>query len=322
MTQNSRPLVTIALPTFNRASSYLRQALESALNQTYQDLDIIVSDNCSTDSTETLVRRFQDPRLRYFKHDTNIGANNNFNFCLSQARGEYFLLLLDDDLVDEDFVEVCMQSAGRATHIGMIRTGSRVIDSKGKVLFETPNRVVGRSLADFVHAWFAHKTSPYLCSTLFNTEALKAVGGFASKHNLWQDVIAELQLVASFGKIDIQDIKASFRRHPYQGTHAATVADWCKESLILLDLICDLVPQNQARVRTEGMLFFSRFNYRMANHVNSPMDRLIAYFTVFRAFNYRHIPPPIHDCFRNIPGYYRLESIQRKLRRALASFRR
>ena len=322
MTTKSHPLVTIGIPTLNRADSYLRQVLRSALNQTYQKLEIIVADNCSTDNTETVVRSLADARMRYFKHDKNIGANNDFNFCLSQARGDYFLLLHDDDLIDEDFVQACMLGANYATHVGIIRTGTRVIDSQGKVLREAPNHAVGLSTEDFFRAWFTYKTEMYLCSTLFNTAALKAMGGFSSKHNLFQDVMAEVQLAAKYGRVDVQDIKASFRRHPDANTFAARVADWCEDSLLLLDLICDLVPGNKAVLRREGMRLLSTLNYNRAAEVRFPIKRLIAYFRVFRAFNYRYIPPPIHDLCERTPGYYRLQSIRRRLREALADVRR
>ena len=102
------PLVTIGIPTYNRADGYLKDAIESALNQTYANLEIIISDNCSSDDTGLIVESFNDPRIKYYRHNENIGANNNFNFCLKKASGIFFLLLHDDDLIDEDFVELCM----------------------------------------------------------------------------------------------------------------------------------------------------------------------------------------------------------------------
>jgi glycosyltransferase involved in cell wall biosynthesis len=112
------PLVTIAIPTYNRADGYLRQTLESALNQTYPNLDILVSDNCSVDDTAKLVTSFPDPRIRYIKHQVNVGQTNNFNFCLREAKGDYFLLLPDDDLIDHDFVETCIEAAERPPETG------------------------------------------------------------------------------------------------------------------------------------------------------------------------------------------------------------
>ena len=75
-------LVTIAIPTYNRADNYLKQALSSALVQTYRNIEIIVSDNCSTDNTESVVKNFKDSRIRYFKQKKNIGPYKNFNFLL------------------------------------------------------------------------------------------------------------------------------------------------------------------------------------------------------------------------------------------------
>jgi glycosyltransferase involved in cell wall biosynthesis len=67
------PLVSIAIPTYNRADCYLRQSLESALRQTYPKVEILVSDNCSGDDTEEFVTGIADRRLKYFRHERNIG---------------------------------------------------------------------------------------------------------------------------------------------------------------------------------------------------------------------------------------------------------
>ena len=287
MTQKVQPLVTIGIPTYNRADGYLGQTLESALSQTYPNVEIVVSDNCSTDHTESLVTGLADPRVRYFRQARNIPANDNFNFCLEQAKGDYFLLLHDDDMIDEDFVDVCMRAADYDTDMGLIRTGMRKIDAHGKVLEERPNLVGGLSADEFFLAWLGGKTPMHLCCSLFNTKRLKEIGGFNSKHQLFQDVIAEVQLAAKFGRVDIQDAKASFRTHAATRTHAHKVSAWCEDSLILLDIMCDLVPEGSRElVRRKGMRFFTRHNYVLAQQVRSPIDRLVAYLVVFRTFEY------------------------------------
>ena len=88
--------VTIAIPTYNRADRFLRSAIECALNQTWDDLEIIVSDNCSTDNTTEVVQSYADARLNYVRQSKNIGANGNFNYCIENAKGTYFLLFHDD----------------------------------------------------------------------------------------------------------------------------------------------------------------------------------------------------------------------------------
>ena len=207
------PLVTIGIPTYNRADSYLKGALTCATSQTYENIEIIVSNNCSTDNTAELVEKFNDSRIRYFFQNQNTNANDNFNFCLDQARGDYFLLFHDDDRIDNDFVEACMKAAEHKKGIGLIRTGTRLIDSDGRPTKENPNNCIGLSTEDFFLGWFSNKTALYLCSTLFHTGYLKAIGGFSSRHCLFQDVVAEVQLAAAHGRVDVKAVKASFRKH-------------------------------------------------------------------------------------------------------------
>ena len=278
------PKVTIGIPTYNRADGYLKQTLNSALSQTYQNLEIIVADNCSTDNTENYVNGISDPRIRYFKHKKNIQVNDNFNFCLNQASGDYFLLLHDDDLIDDDFVETCMNSVSHNTDIGIIRTGTRIIDGSGNVLSKAFIITEGLSTADFILSWFKWKTAFYFCCILYNTKRLKEIGGFGSKTNLFQDVVAGVQLAAKFGRMDIYDMKASFRKHGSERTFAVKVGEWIEDSLYLLDLICDLIPENKSLLRKEGLAYFSRFNYNLARKVKSPVQRFIVYLKLIKAF--------------------------------------
>jgi glycosyltransferase involved in cell wall biosynthesis len=163
-----QPLVTIAIPTYNRADGYLRQAVESALAQTYPDIEILVSDNCSEDGTRELIEGLGEPRIHYVRHSRNIGANNNFNFCVQAAGGGYLLLLHDDDLIDPDFVESCMGAVEPAREYGIIRTGTRLIDGAGRELWAIPNRMGGLSNLEFYLGWFSttpRTTCAAQCST-------------------------------------------------------------------------------------------------------------------------------------------------------------
>lgn len=290
MIEKQQPLITVGIPTYNRADGYLQQALESAVGQTYPNLEIVVSDNCSTDDTEAVVKGFADPRIRYFRQAQNIKANDNFNFCLEQAEGDYFLLLHDDDMVDLDFVEACLKAANYETHFGILRTGTRIIHGDGAVLREIPNLVGGLSMADFFLGWYTSQTTLYLCSTLFNTKRLKEIGGFQSKHHLFQDVIAEVQLAARFGRVDVPEVKASYRKHMVTRTFAARVSEWCEDSLMLLNIMCDLVAEKRDLVWRRGMRFFTELNYNRVSAIRSPIARFRTYLMVFRMFDYQYSP--------------------------------
>lgn len=295
MTKNMPPLVSIAIPTYNRANSFLKESLASAINQTYQNVEIIVSDNCSDDNTEFVVQSFNDKRIRYFKHNENIGAVNNANYCLEQAKGVYFTVLQDDNLIDKDFIEICLQSVGYSEDSRVIRAGTRWIDSEGTVTLEYPNMAKGLSTDAYFRAYYSGQTASYLCSTLFNTKRVRTIGGFHSTHNLLEDVMAEFKIAAKFGRVDIQEIKASFRVHDSAMTWAASISDWCGDSLILIDLACDLASENKTLVRAEGMRAMSSWNYQLASKITSSRERFNAYLYVFKAFKYKQFPPTINN---------------------------
>ncbi len=103
---SEEPLVSIGIPTYNRPAG-LRQILNCITTQTYQNLEIIISDNASPDlKVENVACEFtsRDSRIQYYKQKENKGAEFNFKFVLQQAHGEYFLWAADDDLWEPDIL--------------------------------------------------------------------------------------------------------------------------------------------------------------------------------------------------------------------------
>jgi glycosyltransferase involved in cell wall biosynthesis len=90
------PFFSICIPTRNRAE-YLQHAIKSILSQTFNDFEIIISDNNSSDDTRRVVKSFKDARIRYYHSKKNLPLTDNWNKCYSMARGEYFMLIGDDD---------------------------------------------------------------------------------------------------------------------------------------------------------------------------------------------------------------------------------
>ena len=290
MNDSAEPLVTIAIPTYNRAAGFLRYALQSAVAQTYENVQILVSDNCSTDNTEELVRAIADSRVDYVKHRENIGANNNWNYCLQQAKGKYFHLLHDDDLIDPQFVATCMEAIAPDEEPGLIRTGTRVIDDAGNVYSSRLNEIPGKTVSDLIRAWFERRTSLYLCSTLFHTEGLREIGGLQSKKSLYQDVVAVVKLAAQRGHTAVPEVLASFRRHGANAGSAAEIGDWCDDSLYVLDVMCEAAPDDARWIRSRGMPYFCRQNYARALRLPSWSDRWKALLVTYRKFEYAHSP--------------------------------
>jgi len=117
--KNRLPLVSVGIPTYNRAKG-LRRTLKCITVQTYKNLEIIVSDNCSPGpETEAIVREFmaKDSRIQYFRQEKNKGGTFNFKFVLEKATGEYFMWAADDDEWEDRFIEVCILKIGNYSSV-------------------------------------------------------------------------------------------------------------------------------------------------------------------------------------------------------------
>ena len=95
--------VSVCIPTYNR-SHYLQYAINSVLNQSYTDYELIICDDASPDDTGTVVTQYQDSRIRYIQHPQNIGRSKNMRSGFSAATGEYFLKFDDDDAIAPEFL--------------------------------------------------------------------------------------------------------------------------------------------------------------------------------------------------------------------------
>lgn len=280
-------LVTIGIPTYNRGDERLRRVLDAACEQNWNNLEILVSDNASTDNTEALMHSVSDPRVRYIRQQKNIGANANFNYLLQEAKGEWFLLFHDDDLIDPDFVSSCLAVTYPEHRFGFIRTGVRSINTDGKILKETPNQLFGRSREDFYFSWFGSKTATYLCNTLYHTKRLRDVGGFDSLHYLLEDNYALVKLLEHWDHGNVTEIKASYRYTYDQRTYSVPVIEWCQDFRQLLDMIMKQCSSGAKRdIWFTGTRFFRQLCMLRVRAVKPTLQRRVAKLSVTRYFGF------------------------------------
>jgi glycosyl transferase family 2 len=126
----STPRISVCVPTYNRAS-LLKNVLNSILSQTFGDFEVIVADNCSTDETPEVVRSFRDPRVRYHRHEQNIGPFGNMNFLIGEARGEYLCIAHDDDVYYPEFLQKELEMLDRYPNAGMVHCAVNEVDVDG-----------------------------------------------------------------------------------------------------------------------------------------------------------------------------------------------
>jgi glycosyltransferase involved in cell wall biosynthesis len=128
------PRLSIGLPVYN-GENYLAESIEALLGQSYEDFELIISDNASTDGTPDICRRYgkQDSRIRYLRQPRNIGLNPNHNFVVRQARGELFKMASHDDLYARDLLKRCVDALDEHPEAVLAHCWESMIDPSGRV---------------------------------------------------------------------------------------------------------------------------------------------------------------------------------------------
>jgi glycosyltransferase involved in cell wall biosynthesis len=129
------PRLTIGLPVFN-GCDYVGAAVESVLKQTYENFELIVSDNNSSDRTVEVVQQVAagDPRVQLRSHPTNIGAHNNYNSILPLTNAEYFKWMAHDDLLAPTYLERCVEALDEHPEAVLAFSNATQIDENGEEL--------------------------------------------------------------------------------------------------------------------------------------------------------------------------------------------
>ena len=120
------PLVSICMPTFN-SETWLREAIESALDQTWEDFELVISDNASTDGTLEIARSFSDSRIRLEPSNRNLGLVLNHNRLVTLSRGTYVKFLHADDALMPTCVEEMVALAREDARIGLVFVPRQIV---------------------------------------------------------------------------------------------------------------------------------------------------------------------------------------------------
>ena len=177
------PLVTLAVTTLNRPD-YLRETIGSVLAQDYPNLEILISDNGSRDETPALAQSLSDNdrRVRFRRNEKTVPQHEHFNQCIEAARGDFFILLCDDDRINSRFVSELVAVTTRNADVNVVVPANLTIDEQGKVLqhFAEPEGEAFDGY-QFVCRWLYGRPPRLFASVvtvLARTELLRKCGGY------------------------------------------------------------------------------------------------------------------------------------------------
>lgn len=216
------PRVTVGLPVYN-GDDYLAEAIESILAQTYDDFELVISDNASTDGTAEICRRLaeRDERVRYHREDTNLGGSWNFNRVVELARGEYFRWAAHDDSIRATYLERCVETLDADPTVVLCHTAVEIIDAEGNnrgTHVDPPMRRDSHDAPVRFHDVAMHGGRNHQIFGVVRTETLSRVPPYGSHANADGVLLARLSLAGRFVKLDeplqlmrVHDAQASTR---------------------------------------------------------------------------------------------------------------
>jgi len=222
------PKVSICIPTYN-SEMYLEETLFSIENQTYSNIEVIISDNCSTDNTIALIKKFAAKNnWTYILNEQNIGAGLNMNKLITSATGEFIAIYHSDDVYDSEIVSKSVSFLTTSPECGFLSTLATVIDSDGNELgmLDLPKSLKSkkRNIYNFEEIFAAILDSflPFLITptVMVRKSAYDELGQFKihEKYKSAGDYEMWLRILKKFPAGIIPESLVKYRKHAQQGS--------------------------------------------------------------------------------------------------------
>lgn len=192
--------VSVVLPAYKE--KFLAEAIDSILNQTFTDFELIVVNDNPGSSIMSIVKGFNDARISYFENKENIGGQDlirHWNNCIGYANGEYLVLASDDDVYDKRYLDEMIGLTEKNPSSDLYYCRIRYIDENGATLQISQPALEFETSIDFIYQRLFWNRKQALQEFLFRTSALKSKGGFVNFPLAWYSDDATLALMSANG---------------------------------------------------------------------------------------------------------------------------
>jgi len=178
----SRQKVSVCIPVYN-GEKHIRETVDSILNQTYRNYELVIVDNCSTDKTDEILKSFKDPRLKLFRNNKTVGAAQNWNKCLEHASGDYIALYHGDDIYYPTIVEEEITILDKYTKVGAVFTLAEYLNEENIPIkkLDIPKSIEEINILDFkqtINNTMRHECIFFCPTAMMRKSVLDRVGRF------------------------------------------------------------------------------------------------------------------------------------------------
>lgn len=262
-------MVSIVLPTYN-GENFLRKSIESCLNQTYKNIELIVINDCSTDRTEEIILSFNDSRIIYHKNKSNQKLPRSLNIGFDIAKGDYLTWTSDDNYYQENAIEKLVHQLEK-NNIDLAYASYWTIDEDNKI---TGERLVGETkdilLDNIIKACF-----------LYKKEVLEKIGGYNPDLFLVEDYDYWIRIVLNDFKIRKINEKLYFYRF-HEGSLTETRRKQISEALYqLLSIRVKEFEQSKKKEYLTGKVYMKLA--KLSASKNNGLTKKYIFKAVFKA---------------------------------------
>lgn len=297
-------MISIGLPIYERAA-YVRGALDSCLQQTFPDYEVLIGDTSQKNILKTVVQDFGSDKFRYFHFPTQTELITKLNYLLHLAKGDWMLILCDDDLLEPDYLQAMEARIRQWPEAALFRCRYRLIDQNGKLLRLDQKSKAFMPPAEFLSRIFLPEKYFFkmnISGILFARKLLLRMGGFPKAPVPWHtDRLTWARLAAEGGCVFEEEPLCSIRLHSASLTSrfnldylSSLESDLASQKLF--EKIIDTATQRARSAEDHEYLLQARKN------LNIYMERQLS-----RSFDHAfmaQLSEPRTNCFKILPSLF------------------
>jgi len=276
--QESFPLVTIVIPVYNQERSFLEECIESALAQTYQSCEVLISNNHSDEVTSTVLEQYSkdDSRVRLIRPNCHLPMVDHFDFAIRSAVGEYICILCSDDVLHPNHVEALMFSIQFRDDLH----ASFSLPAQGK---ERSTKRAASPIKSGIYTsteFFASATRAYVCSLgsmIFSKSKYFDIGGFRANLKYAFDVYFIFQLIFSCDEVSYLEEPTAFIREWERDEQRARQIDHLSDLVVIYEMLNQRVAGTQLSsilARNKRRVLYPQIITGMLSYLRLPSSRV------------------------------------------------
>jgi len=208
---NTKPVVSVIITAYNR-EKYIFNAIDSVIASTYKDIELIVVDDCSSDRTYDISKKYEnnDSRIKIYRNNRNLGQFENRNYAATLSNGKYLKFLDSDDMIYPYGLEVMVNCIERYPNAGIAISHDFLHEDEPYPIMLTPNEAY--------KCFFLAKGFPMSgpSAAIICKEAFDNVGGFPSPYYVGSDIILWLKIASKYNLVKMPPALNWYRRHESQ----------------------------------------------------------------------------------------------------------